>query len=106
MRTIWITAALLASVGTTYAADVPIGVLSAPGGRYVFGQISARTSDRYLLDTQTGRLWQITCFDSPPPANGSLCGDARLMPMEFFPPELAGHTMITLPSEPHATAKK
>jgi hypothetical protein len=33
--------------------------LSAPGGRYVFGQISDFRSDQYLLDTQTGRVWQI-----------------------------------------------
>lgn len=34
-------------------------VLSSPGGRYVFGQISQARRDQYMLDTQTGRLWQI-----------------------------------------------
>jgi hypothetical protein len=34
-------------------------VLSSQGGRYVFGQISPARRDQYMLDTQTGRLWQI-----------------------------------------------
>lgn len=34
-------------------------VLASPGGRYVFGQISPARRDQYMLDTQTGRLWQI-----------------------------------------------
>ena len=33
--------------------------LSAINGRFVFGQISDFRSDQYMLDTQTGRLWQI-----------------------------------------------
>jgi len=28
-------------------------------GRFVFGQISGMKRDQYMLDTQTGRLWQI-----------------------------------------------
>jgi hypothetical protein len=34
-------------------------VLSAPGGRFVFGQVSNMARDQYMLDTLTGRLWQI-----------------------------------------------
>ena len=34
-------------------------ILSAPGGRFVLGQISEFQADQYLLDTQTGRLWRI-----------------------------------------------
>lgn len=33
--------------------------LSAPGGRFVFGQTSEFRRDQFMLDTQTGRLWQI-----------------------------------------------
>lgn len=44
----------------TIAQERPVAVLSAPGGRYVFGQISSMRADQYMLDTQTGRLWQIT----------------------------------------------
>jgi hypothetical protein len=32
-------------------------VLSAAGGRYVFGQLSLVRADQYLLDTKEGRLW-------------------------------------------------
>ena len=34
-------------------------VLSATGGRYIFGQISSMRADQFMLDTQTGRLWQL-----------------------------------------------
>ena len=34
-------------------------ILSSSNGRYVFAQISDFRKDQYLLDTQTGRLWQI-----------------------------------------------
>jgi hypothetical protein len=34
-------------------------VLAAPGGRYVLGQLSSFRKDRFLLDTQTGRVWVI-----------------------------------------------
>jgi hypothetical protein len=33
-------------------------ILSSAGGRYVFGQISDSEKDKFMLDTQTGRLWQ------------------------------------------------
>lgn len=33
--------------------------LSVDGGRYVLGQINDTRADRYLLDTQTGRVWRV-----------------------------------------------
>jgi hypothetical protein len=36
-----------------------VGILAAPGGRYVFGQVSVMRRDQFLLDTQTGRLWAL-----------------------------------------------
>lgn len=51
--------ALLLLIGTTQAQDRPPAVLAAAGGRFVFGQISSMARDQYMLDTQTGRLWQI-----------------------------------------------
>jgi len=33
--------------------------LQSQGGRYAFGQVSEYRSDRYMLDTQTGQLWQM-----------------------------------------------
>ena len=33
--------------------------LAAPQGRYVVGQLGEARTDQYLLDTHTGRLWQI-----------------------------------------------
>ena len=35
------------------------GVLSSKNGRFVFGQISDSSKDQFMLDTATGRLWQI-----------------------------------------------
>lgn len=37
-------------------------VLSQPGGRFAFGQISSARVDQYMLDTATGRLWQLNCL--------------------------------------------
>ena len=34
-------------------------VLSSNNGRFVFGQISDSSKDQFMLDTLTGRLWQI-----------------------------------------------
>ncbi len=34
-------------------------VLGSSNGRFVFGQISSMRRDQYMLDTKTGRLWQI-----------------------------------------------
>jgi hypothetical protein len=34
-------------------------VLSSGRGRYVFGQISDSSKDKFMLDTLTGRLWEI-----------------------------------------------
>ena len=34
-------------------------VLSSQDGRYVFGQVSESDKDKFMLDTRTGRLWQI-----------------------------------------------
>lgn len=34
--------------------------LGVQGGRFIFGQISDFREDQYLLDTQTGRMWQMT----------------------------------------------
>jgi hypothetical protein len=33
--------------------------LSSASGRFVFGQVSPSSKDKFMLDTLTGRLWQI-----------------------------------------------
>jgi len=35
-------------------------VLSCPGGRFAFGQISDSSKDQFMLDTLSGRLWRIS----------------------------------------------
>lgn len=35
-------------------------VLSSPGARFVFGQVSDSGKDQFMLDTWTGRLWRIS----------------------------------------------
>lgn len=46
-------------LGQQYRERAEPKSLSAPGGRYVFGQISESDKDKFMLDTHTGRLWQI-----------------------------------------------
>ena len=63
---------LLLWVGTTGVYAQPLGlgssrivqqpqqkILSSDSGRFVFGQISGSSKDKYMLDTATGRLWRI-----------------------------------------------
>lgn len=51
--------------GTAYAQDTTKMVspqnktLATLNGRFIFGQVSDFRSDQYMLDTQTGRLWQL-----------------------------------------------
>ena len=41
-------------------SEPQICVLSTSSGRYVFGQVSDSAKDKFMLDTQTGRLWKIS----------------------------------------------
>lgn len=63
---------LLACASSVFAQDEPLKVKEPPSkralavpvsadgnGRYVFGQINDFRADRFLLDTKTGRLWQL-----------------------------------------------
>jgi hypothetical protein len=60
-------------------------VLSVTGGRYVFGQISSMRADQFMLDTQTGRLWQLAVDTNGAPAlqvvpYKSVAGSITLVP--------------------------
>jgi len=35
-------------------------ILATTQGRYVFGQVSESSEDKFMLDTVTGRLWRLT----------------------------------------------
>jgi hypothetical protein len=61
---------LLLSATTVFSQPFGIGasqaqkesqyeILNTAGGRFVFGQISDSSKDKFMLDTVTGRLWQI-----------------------------------------------
>jgi len=50
-------------------------VLSASGGRYVFGNINGLGANTFMLDTQTGRLWRITALPN---------GDDLLVPAYYL----------------------
>ncbi len=39
---------------------IPQHKLMSGGGRFVFGQVSASSKDKFMLDTVTGRLWRIS----------------------------------------------
>jgi hypothetical protein len=54
-------AALAADPITTKPA---FQVLQSEAGRYAFGQVSDWNSDKYMLDTQTGKLWVMVTFDN------------------------------------------
>ena len=50
---------LTAPAAAQNESSSPHGVLSSPQGRFAFGQLSEYASATYLLDTKSGRLWQI-----------------------------------------------
>ena len=73
---------LIAIAATASYANEPVKVspqqqkvLSSPNGRYVFGQISDFRSDQYMLDTQTGRLWQIVLRKAKNPDGSDAPGE-------------------------------
>lgn len=68
----------------------PCSVLASAGQRYVFGQVSAFRRDQYLLDTKTGRLWQVVQAED---------GSARLQSVPYT--ILNGKMTLAAPSEEH-----
>lgn len=88
---------VLFAISTAAAADVeaPGTVLAAPGGRYVFGQVSAFGQHQFMLDTQTGRLWRMVCArqrEKAPDEKRAQCEVFGLDPQPYLTPsgELAG----------------
>lgn len=61
MRALLIGAAALFSIAPAIAAD-GYNLLAAPGGRYVYGWAGGTAKTAALLDTQTGRMWEIVCI--------------------------------------------
>lgn len=60
IHSVFVSAFLLSTASISlFAQDIVPAVLSAPGGRYVLGQISSARSDQFLLDTKSGRVWQL-----------------------------------------------
>lgn len=61
MKTFYIFFILFCLIGGIANADenYPAQVLAPANARYVFGQISKFGRDQYMLDTVSGRLWQI-----------------------------------------------
>ncbi len=45
--------------GTSPQQKLEPKLLSSENGRFVFGQISASSKDKFMLDTWSGRLWRI-----------------------------------------------
>ena len=81
-----------------YAADTDggangVGVLTSSNARYVFGQVSSYSRFQYMLDTKTGRLWQIV---------KSKEGDILLQPVPYAVP---GGTYRLFPDDPTEVAK-
>lgn len=57
---------LMVLISSTAFAQEPVKVkppanklLTTENGRYIFGQISEMRRDQYMLDTKTGKLWNI-----------------------------------------------
>lgn len=87
IKALFVALALGAGVVTGAIAQQTVGApLSAPGGRFVFGQIGSGRIDQYMLDTQTGQVWQVTCMDVKAPAPGEQCQTMALSPILYVAP--------------------
>jgi hypothetical protein len=59
-------------------------VLSQPNGRFAFGQISDARRDQFMLDTATGRLWQVVCAKVDNKKTGmDQCDVTTLVPVTY-----------------------
>jgi len=59
MKNAWVAALLCVAMAANAQDSRRHQVLSAPNGRFVLGQIGDQASSQYLLDTQTGRVWEV-----------------------------------------------
>jgi len=92
MKKLYLIAAALANVAY---ADLPQGnTISSSGGRYAMGQLSGARLDQFMLDTATGRIWQVTCMK---PGIDGVCNHLALQQVVYldananetaFPPEV------------------
>lgn len=73
----------IAFAQTSAPAAAP-SVLKSDNGRFVFGQIGPARADQFLLDTQTGRLWEIVVNKE---------GQQKLQPVPYI--QLAGYDAFT-----------
>lgn len=77
-------AAMSGSVIAQSPAPSPVNpMLGSPGGRFVFGQISDARRDQFMVDTQTGRLWQVVCVDSKAEGTSFQCNKTALAPIFY-----------------------
>lgn len=82
MKIIFVVGLIIALSTSAFAAE-PIKtssssqkVLSSENGRFVLGQLSDMRADRFLLDTQTGRVWQLVSY-TPTDKDGKPSGSQR-----------------------------
>ena len=101
MRAVILCSALVMCATASHAQQSPSlhGVLSVPGGRYVFGQVSEFAKHQYMLDTQTGRLWKMICVVADKSAASSECIYNRLDPVYY------GDIDVTLPVVPSGAGR-
>lgn len=62
---------------------VSSAVLASPPARYVFGQVGEFARNQYMLDTVSGRLWQIVCAERDQ-ADASKCTQFVLQPVRYI----------------------
>ncbi len=58
-------------------------ILSAEGGRFVYGQVNGARADQYMLDTKTGKLWQLVQATRPGAEGGARSTYLILQPVVY-----------------------
>lgn len=82
MRALAACAAFASSAVWAQPAILNSPVLASPPARYVFGQVGEFARNQYMLDTVSGRLWQIVCAERDP-ADAAKCLQFVLQPVRY-----------------------
>ena len=82
MKALFLIGAVIAAALPAHAQNNAAGqVLSSQSGRFVYGQVSTFRRDQFMLDTQTGRMWQLQCLETGNDPAG--CKQLGLLPILY-----------------------
>lgn len=83
MKAMFVAAAAFFVLNAPASAADGYNMLGVPGGRYVYGWTGGTAKTAALLDTQTGRMWEIVCIVADTTAMNPSCMRTEFRPYFF-----------------------